>query len=95
MRHAARYGGLLAFSGGLIGPPGTRWPHEGDFLGMPAFFGCSDVDAHVPKSRVDESAAIFERMGAAVEKRIYPGMGHLVNDDELAFARALLESVGA
>lgn len=95
VRHAARYGGLLAFSGGLIGPPGTRWPHEGDFLGMPAFFGCSDVDAHVPKSRVDESAAVFERMGAAVEKRIYPGMGHLVNDDELAFARALLESVGA
>lgn len=93
VRHAGRYGAVLAFSGGLIGPPGTTWPYEGDFAGTPVFLGCSDVDPHVPKSRVDESAEVFTRMGATVEKRLYPGMGHLVNDDELAFASSLLEAV--
>jgi predicted esterase len=95
VRHARRYGGILAFSGGLIGPPGTTWPYEGDFAGMPAFFGCSDVDAHVPKARVDESAEVLASMGADVEKRLYPGMGHLVNDDEIAFGRALVDAVGS
>lgn len=95
VRHAARYGGVLAFSGGLIGPPGTTWPHEGAFEGTPVFLGCSDVDAHVPRSRVDESAEVFERMGARVEKRIYPGMGHLINQDEVDYARALVRSVAS
>jgi predicted esterase len=95
VRHAARYGGIIAFSGGLIGPPGTTWLHEGDFAGTPVFLGCSDVDSHVPKTRVDESAEVFRRLGAAVDERIYPGMEHLVNDDELSAARAIVESVGA
>jgi predicted esterase len=94
IRHAARYGGILAFSGGLIGPPGTTWPYEGDFGGTPVFFGCSDIDAHVPRGRVEESAEVFRRVGASVEVRIYPGMGHLINADELAFGRALVDSVG-
>lgn len=93
VRHAGRYGGVLAFSGGLIGPPGTTWTHDGDFGGTPVFFGCSDVDAHVPKSRVDESAEVFARMGADVEKRIYPGMGHLINRDELDYARDLVSAL--
>ncbi len=95
VRHAARYGGILVFSGGLIGPPGTTWTYPGDFAGTPVFLGCSDVDGHVPKVRVDESAGVFSRMGAAVEERIYPGMGHLINDDELEFARAVVDSVGS
>ena len=57
------------------------------------FLGCSDVDAHVPKTRVDESAAVFARMGAEVTERIYPGMGHLVNDDEIAFARGVMDRI--
>ena len=55
------------------------------------FFGCSDVDAHVPKARVDESAAALSRMGAAVTERIYPGMGHLISEDEILHARAVLD----
>jgi predicted esterase len=90
LRHPGRYGGLVVFSGGLIGPPGTTWDEPGDFDGTPAFFGCSDVDGHVPRWRVDESAAVFTRMGAATTLRIYPGMGHLVNDDEIAAARAII-----
>ena len=88
--HADRYGGIVLYSGGLIGPPGTTWNYSGSFGGTPVFLGCSDVDAHVPKTRVDESAAVFQRMGATVTERIYPGMGHLVNDEEIGFAKALL-----
>lgn len=94
VRHAGRYGGVVAFSGGLIGPPGTTWPYEGDFAGTPVFLGCSDVDPHVPKERVEESVEVFVRLGAAVEKRLYPGMGHLINADELAYARSIVEAVG-
>ena len=93
IRNASRFGGLIAFSGGAIGPPGTTWNYPGDLSGTPVFFGCSDVDAHVPAARVRESAAVCERMGANVTTRIYPGMGHLVNDDEIASARALLDSL--
>ncbi len=93
VRHPARFGGVVAFSGGLIGPPGTQWNETGSFDGTPVFLGCSDVDAHVPKERVDESAAVFRRMGATVTERIYPGMGHLVNEEEIGFTRKLLEEV--
>lgn len=93
LRHAAPFGGVIILSGGLIGPPGTTWASEGDFAGTPVFLGCSDVDGHVPKHRVDESAAVFARMGADVTKRIYPGMGHLVNEDEIAFIRGVMDGI--
>jgi phospholipase/carboxylesterase len=91
--HADRYGGVVLYSGGLIGPPGTTWNYSGSFGGTPVFVGCSDVDAHVPKTRVDESAAVFQRMGATVTERIYPGMGHLVNDEEIEFTKVLLQEL--
>lgn len=93
IRHASRFGGLVAFSGGAIGPPGTAWNDSGRFGGTPMFFGCSDVDAHVPETRVRESAVLCERMGAKVTTKIYPGMGHLVNDDEIECARRILDQI--
>ena len=93
-RHAQRFGGVVLFSGGLIGPPGTTWHSSRSFRSTPVFLGCSDSDAHVPQWRVDESADVFGRMNAAVTKRIYPGMGHLVSDDEIAVAQSLLDQVG-
>lgn len=93
VRHADRFGGVIVFSGGLIGPPGTRWDNAGSFGGTPVFLGCSDVDAHIPKDRVQESAEVFKRMGASVTMRLYPGMGHLVSDDELATARDIMDDV--
>lgn len=93
VRHPGRYGGIVAFSGGLIGPPGTEWDLPGTFDGTPVFLGCSDVDSHVPLERVDETAAVFARMGAAVSRRIYPGMGHLVNGDEITFTQALMDRI--
>jgi predicted esterase len=95
VRRPARYGGVMALSGGLIGPPGTRWEHPGDFGGTPVLLGCSDVDPHIPRSRVAESAVVFGRMGAEVTERIYPGMGHQVNEDELEFVRAIMTTVAA
>ena len=94
VRHAASYGGVVVYSGGAIGPPGTHWDESGRFDGTPIFFGCSDRDAHVPESRVTESAELCGRMGGAVTKRIYPGMGHLINDDEIAWAQNLIDSLG-
>ncbi|MGE0812284.1 MAG: alpha/beta hydrolase [Vicinamibacterales bacterium] len=94
-RHPARYGGLVAFSGGLVGPPGTTWTGQGGLDGTPAFLGCSDIDGHVPKDRVEESADALTRLGAAVTLRLYPGMGHLVNEDEIAWARAILDRAAA
>jgi predicted esterase len=95
VRNAARFGGVVALSGGLIGPPGTVWNYPGRFEGTPVFLGCSDVDGHIPKARVDESAAVFSAMGATVTERIYPGMGHQVSEDELEFVREMMEAVAA
>jgi predicted esterase len=94
-RNPRRYGSIVAYSGGLIGPPGTTWESRGSFDDTPVFLGCSDVDGHVPKSRVEESAEVLERMGAAVTMRLYEGMGHLVNDDEITFTRQLLDALQA
>ena len=93
-RHAQRFGGMVLFSGGLIGPPGTTWHSSRSFGGTPVFLGCSDIDAHVPQWRVDESAEAFDRMEAVVTKRIYPGMGHVVSDDEIRAAQSLLDQIG-
>ena len=89
-RNARRYGGLLVFSGGLIGPEGTPRAYEGSFDGMQVFIGCSDVDPHIPVGRVRETADVLARMGAAVDSRIYPRMGHTINQDEIDAAAALL-----
>ena len=94
IRHPRRYGGLLALSGGLIGPPETSWDDVTTSLdGTPVFLGCSDVDGHIPKERVIESEAVFARLGARVKRTLYPGMGHAVNEDELAEVRAVVDEV--
>lgn len=90
---ARRLGGVIGFSGGLIGPVGTAWDFSGDFQSAPVLLGCSDRDPHIPRDRVEETAQVFERTGAAVTLRLYPGMGHFVNEDERELARALLHAV--
>ncbi len=90
-RNARRYAGVIGFSGGLIGPAGTSFDFPGSLDRTPVFIGSSDIDPHIPKERVEESAAAMERLGAEVYVRLYPGMGHTVNRDELQAARSLLE----
>ena len=94
IRHPRRYGGLLVLSGGLIGAPGTTWDDvDVNVDGMPVFLGCSDVDSHIPKDRVLESEAVFTRLGARVTRKLYPGMGHLVNEDEIAEVQRVIDEV--
>ena len=92
-RNARRYGGVVGLSGGLIGPDETPRDYPGDFDGTPVFLGCSDVDPHIPKERVLETAEVFKRMGASVTARLYPGLGHTTNQDEIAEVRALVSAV--
>ena len=89
-RHARRYACIIGLSGGLIGPPGTPRAYGGSLDGTPVFLGCSDVDPHIPVERVRESADVLRRLGARVDERIYAGMGHMINGDELAAVEALL-----
>jgi predicted esterase len=91
-RHARRYAGVFALSGGLIGPPGTPRNYPGTFDGTPVFLGCSDIDPHIPLERVHESAEVFGRMDAKVDERIYPRMGHTVNHDELHAIQDILRA---
>jgi phospholipase/carboxylesterase len=93
-RHPRKYGALLAFSGGLIGPPETQWNDvTADLSGMEVFLGCSDIDPHIPKERVIETEQVFARLGASVVRKLYPGMGHTINEDELREAQRILDQV--
>lgn len=94
-RHARRYGAVIGLSAGLIGPEGTPRDYKGSLDGTPVFLGCGDVDPHIPKRRVDHTAEVLGRMGAVVDKRIYPGMGHRVSADEITVVRALVEGFAA
>jgi predicted esterase len=92
-RNPRHYGGVAALTGGLIGPDGTPRDYPGSLAGTDVFLGTADPDPHVPRSRVEESARVLERMGARVTVRIYPGMGHTVNQDELDHVRSMMERV--
>jgi phospholipase/carboxylesterase len=92
-RNPRRFGGICGLSGGLIGPDDTPRNYEGSFARTPVFLGCSDVDFHIPAARVRLTAQVLERMDANVTMKLYPGMGHLVNEDEATHVREIMESV--
>jgi len=94
-RNAARYGGLVAFTGGLIGPPGAKFSYSGVLSGTPCFLGAGDRDPHVPWKRVEESASVLSGLGAAVTLRRYPGLPHTINQDEIDHAKIILRRIGA
>src|SRR5688500_6440612 len=89
-RNAGRYGGVAGLSGGLIGPDGTPRDYDGSLDGTPVFLGCSDVDGHIPAERVRETADVLRRLGGEVTMRLYPGMGHSINADEIAAVKQML-----
>jgi len=91
-RNPRRYLGIAALSGGLIGDRLDVDGRHGSLDGTPALFGCSDVDPHIPLARVQASAEVYRRLGAVVSERVYPGMGHTVNEDEIAWVRELLSA---
>jgi phospholipase/carboxylesterase len=90
--HPRRYAGLIAFTGGLIGPPGANLTHPGDLAGTPVFFGSGDPDPHVPWRRVQESARSLSEMGAAVTTRRYENRPHTISTEEIDFAKKLVRT---
>lgn len=89
-RNAGKWGGAIAFTGGLIGDKIYPENYKGDFQGTPIFIGTSDPDPHVPVNRVLSSAKILRSMNANVTEKVYPGMGHSISADELALANTLV-----
>ena len=94
IRNPRRYGGVMVLSGGVIGAPGTTWDDvTGSLDSTPVFLGCSDIDSHIPASRVLESEQVFKKLSASVTRRLYPGMGHLVNKDEIEHVQVVMDQV--
>lgn len=91
-RNATRYGGVVAFTGGLIGDKVYEENYKGDFAGTPVFIGTSDPDPHVPVQRVNESEAILKRMNASLIKKVYKNMGHTISQDEIKMVNEFIFS---
>jgi len=92
-RNAQRYGGVAGLSGGLIGPDGTARDYAGSLAGTPVFLGCSDVDFHIPRERVQHTAEVLRRLGGEVTERLYPNMEHTINMDEIDFVRDMMAAL--
>lgn len=93
-RNAQRYGGIVAFTGGLIGQSLSLENYNGDFDGTPIFIGSSDPDFHVPVERVQDSTVQLRKMGALVTERIYPEMGHRISKEEIILANTVVFNQG-
>lgn len=89
-RNAEHYGGVAAFTGGLIGDTIYEQNYSGDFESTPIFIGSADPDPHVPVQRVKDSVAVLKKMNASVEVKIIPGMGHTINDEEIQLANKMV-----
>ncbi len=89
-RNPSRYGGLVAFTGGLIGPQGTVFRYSGDLAGTLCFLGSGDPDPHVPWERVKESASTLSALGGKLTLKRYPGMPHTISSDEITEAKKIL-----
>ncbi|WP_045834955.1 alpha/beta hydrolase [Hyphomicrobium sp. 99] len=92
-RSARRFGGVIALSGGLIGPEGTARNYPGSLAGTPVFLGCSDVDTHIPLARVHESTEVLTKLGGDVTEKIYRGMGHTIVQDEVEHVKKILSGI--
>ena len=89
-RNATKYGGIAAFTGGLIGDKIYKESYKGDFQGTPAFIGTSNPDPHVPVERVHATTDILKSMNAVVTEKVYNNMGHTINEDEIKQANSLI-----
>ncbi|MCB0549892.1 MAG: dienelactone hydrolase family protein [Phaeodactylibacter sp.] len=94
-RNARKYGGAFLYSGGVPGEQIGRPNYRGDFGGTPILLGCSDVDAHVPLHRVQDTASIFKEMGAEVTERIYANAPHTIFQDEIDITNHILSGAVA
>jgi len=89
-RNANKYGGIAAFTGGLIGDKIYRENYLGDFELTPVFIGTSNPDPHVPIERVYATSNILKQMNASVTEKVYDNMGHTINQDEMEVANKII-----
>ena len=89
-RHAQKFGGIAAFTGGLIGDKIRLDNYSGDFNDTSVFLGTGNPDPHVPVERVKESAKILEKMNAKVHLKVYDGRPHTISQDEIDEANRLI-----
>ncbi len=92
-RNARQFGGLVGLSGALIGPDGMPRADTGSLAGTPVFLGCSDVDFHVPKERVQQAGEVLEQLHGKVTVRFYPNLEHTTNQDEIEFVRGMMKAI--
>lgn len=92
-RHPQKMGGVVAFSGGLIGPTVSTENYSGSMEQTPVFIGCSDHDPYVPTERLEVTSTVFENLNADVNKQIYKGMGHTINEEEIKEVRAMMSNI--
>ncbi|WP_181304906.1 alpha/beta hydrolase [Rufibacter sp. XAAS-G3-1] len=94
-RHAQQFGGLLLFTGGLVGQQLEPTQYQGDFASTPVLITTGDPDPHVPVGRVEETVKIMEERGAVVTKKIYQGRPHTILQEEIDLARQILSKAAA
>lgn len=90
-RHPRHYAGAIILTGGLIGPPGTRWPVRDELAGMPVYFSSSETDEWIPVARARETIAWLNSCGASVKVQIFPDRTHRVSDEEIGGARRIID----
>jgi len=91
-RNAIKYGGVVAFTGGLIGDRVHTENYTGDFNKTPIFIGSSNPDPHVPVQRVNETTKVLQNMNAVVSQKLYNGMAHTISQDEIDMANTIVFS---
>jgi len=84
---ALKYGGIMAFTGGLIGKTIDETKYQGNFEGTKVFISDGDNDPHIPLIRAQQSKALLERLGAEVTLKVYKGRAHIITEDEIQFAK--------
>lgn len=89
-RNATEYGGIIAFTGGLIGEHIKREKYQGNFRQTPVLMTTGDPDAHVPPGRVNESRQVLQELHALTSLKIFKGRSHSVSDEEIRLASELL-----
>ena len=92
-RNARRYGSVIGLSGALIGPEDAPRNYPGSLEDTPVFLGCSDMDFHIPRQRVNQAAETLRALDADVTERIYPNMDHTVNQDEIDFVGQMMKNL--
>jgi phospholipase/carboxylesterase len=89
-RNAQKLGGVVAFTGGLIGEQLKPENYSGDFQGTPIYIGSSDRDFHVPAKRIKESADLLRKMGADVHVELFDDPDHRIREEEINWVNHLV-----